>query len=61
MKCNYRYTSMVYVTECPKCGHLYVKWLNFNKCMKKLEETKKITDVNDSVNVSKKLNSLEEG
>ena len=31
LKCKHEYTGPTGPTECPKCGHLYVKWLNYNK------------------------------
>lgn len=29
--CGYRYENSCYNTQCPKCGHLYVKWINYEK------------------------------
>lgn len=31
LKCNHRYEHPVRQTECPKCRHLYVKWLNYDE------------------------------
>ena len=29
MKCNYRWETLVNHPSCPKCNHLYLKWLNY--------------------------------
>jgi rubrerythrin len=34
LKCGYKYLSEPGPTQCPKCGHLYVKWLNFEEMHK---------------------------
>ncbi len=31
LKCSHEYEHPVRPTECPVCGHLYVKWLNYNE------------------------------
>ncbi len=31
LKCGLEYQHPVMPTECPKCGHLYVKWLNYKE------------------------------
>lgn len=31
LKCNYFYEDRPRPTQCPKCGHLYVKWLNYDE------------------------------
>lgn len=31
LKCNYEYSHPPRPTECPICGHLYVKWLNYEE------------------------------
>ena len=31
LKCNHEYSHPVRTTKCPKCGHLYVKWLNYDE------------------------------
>ena len=37
LKCNYRWKSEPGPTQCPICGHLYIKWLNFESMMKQWE------------------------
>ncbi len=34
LKCNHRYKDKPGPTQCPKCGHLYVKWLNYGELKK---------------------------
>jgi rubrerythrin len=31
LKCQHEYSHPPRPTECPKCGHLYVKWLNYEE------------------------------
>ena len=31
LKCEFEYEHPVHTTQCPKCGHLYVKWLNYDE------------------------------
>ena len=31
MKCGFEYKHPVRQTQCPKCKHLYVKWLNYDE------------------------------
>jgi len=31
LKCDHKYEHPVRPTECPKCGYLYVEWLNYDK------------------------------
>jgi DNA-directed RNA polymerase subunit RPC12/RpoP len=31
LKCGYEWTTTPKLVECPKCGHLYVKWVDYNK------------------------------
>lgn len=28
-KCGYKFTGKPGPVSCPKCGHLYIKWLNY--------------------------------
>ena len=35
LKCGHEYAHKPRPTECPKCGHLYVKWLNYAEMNKK--------------------------
>jgi len=35
MNCGYRYESQPCPTQCPKCNHLYVKWMNYKEMRKK--------------------------
>lgn len=35
-KCKFKYEHKPYPTQCPKCGHLYVKWLNYEEMNKKI-------------------------
>ena len=32
--CNYEYEGEPGPTECPKCDHLYVKWVNYEEWRK---------------------------
>ena len=29
IKCNYEYTAAPGPTQCPRCGHNYIKWVNY--------------------------------
>lgn len=31
LKCHQYYTHFIRQTECPRCGHLWVKWLNYEE------------------------------
>lgn len=31
--CSARWTSKQYKNTCPKCGNLYVEWLNSEECL----------------------------
>lgn len=31
LKCSYIWESNPCPTQCPKCNHLYVKWVNYEK------------------------------
>lgn len=31
LRCDYTWTQSPDSTECPMCGHLYVKWFNFEE------------------------------
>jgi len=31
LSCGYKWDSKPGPTQCPKCGHLYVKWLNYKE------------------------------
>ena len=31
LKCGYRWVSEPDTPVCPKCGHVYVKWLNYEE------------------------------
>lgn len=31
LKCGYKYLSKPGPTKCPKCNHLYVKWINYEE------------------------------
>jgi len=31
LKCNHKYRDELGPTRCPKCGHLYIEWLNYEK------------------------------
>ena len=35
LKCGYRWVSEPDTPVCPKCGHVYVKWLNYEEMRKK--------------------------
>ena len=35
LKCDYEYKDKPGPTQCPKCGHLYAKWLNYEDLAKK--------------------------
>ena len=35
LKCKYEYQELSGPTQCPKCNHLYIKWLNFEEMKKK--------------------------
>ena len=39
-KCHHEYTGNTGATMCPKCGCLYVEWVNYNSWYSK-SETKK--------------------
>ena len=39
LKCNYCYEDIP--TQCPKCYHLYVKWVNYEEMKTKLGWSKK--------------------
>jgi len=34
LKCGYEYEIEPEMTQCPKCRHLYVKWLNYEEMHK---------------------------
>ena len=34
-KCDYEYNGKPGPTQCPRCSHLYVKWINFEELRKK--------------------------
>jgi hypothetical protein len=31
LKCSHRYSHKPRPTDCPICGHVYVKWLNYDE------------------------------
>ena len=35
LKCGHRWEAVHGPQDCPKCGHLYVKWLNYDEMRKK--------------------------
>ena len=35
LQCHYRWEGIHGPTQCPKCGHLYVKWLNYEEMKKR--------------------------
>ncbi len=37
MKCNFEWKGPTGPTQCPICGHLYVKWTNFEEMRKMWE------------------------
>ncbi len=37
LSCNCKWEDKPGPTECPKCSHLYVKWLNYEKMKKELK------------------------
>jgi len=39
LKCDYKWKDMTGPTQCPKCGHLYVKWVNYEQLAKKWRNT----------------------
>lgn len=51
-KCKYEYKHLPQVTQCPRCGHLWVKWTNYDEMfgdrileleyLEKLNEIKKL-------------------
>ncbi len=41
LKCGYQYKSPPGPTQCPKCNHLYIKWLNFEDMRKQWNANKK--------------------
>ena len=34
LKCGYKWEEVHRPTQCPKCDHLYVKWLNYEEMRK---------------------------
>jgi hypothetical protein len=44
LKCHYKYEDRPRQTQCPKCKHLYVKWVNYQewRTYTDLEEEKKL-------------------
>lgn len=34
LKCGYEWEQLPAPTQCPKCNHLYVKWLNYEQLRK---------------------------
>ena len=43
-KCHHEYTGNTGATMCPKCGCLYVEWVNYNSWYSK-SETKKYCEM----------------
>ena len=41
LRCSYRWESIPGPTQCPICGHLYVKWINYEEMRKKWNEERK--------------------
>lgn len=41
LKCGYEWDSNPGPTQCPKCGHLYVKWVNYEEMRKMWDEREK--------------------
>ena len=35
LKCGFKYDDIPGPTQCKKCGHLYVKWLNYEELYQK--------------------------
>lgn len=31
LKCGFEWSEPAGPTQCPKCGHLYVRWLNYER------------------------------
>lgn len=44
LKCDFEWMSYKAVTECPKCDHKYVKWLNYSDFSNVYQEWKDIDD-----------------
>ena len=38
LKCNFYWESEPGPTDCPMCGHKYVKWLNYEEMREKWNE-----------------------
>ena len=48
LKCFYLWQSRPGPTECPACGHVYVKWLNYEEMRKEWDHNERITENNQS-------------
>lgn len=42
LKCGFEWDSKVGPTQCPKCYHLYVKWVNYEEMRKVWDDREKI-------------------
>lgn len=40
LSCGYKWESEPGPTTCPKCGHFYVKWVNYEEWAKSNESNK---------------------
>jgi len=38
LKCNHKYQNSPGPTQCPKCSHLFVKWINYEELRKQWDE-----------------------
>jgi len=46
LKCLYSWTSNPGPTQCPACGHDYVKWLNYEEMRKEWDKNEQGTGSN---------------
>lgn len=46
LKCNHEFNDKPGLVECPKCGYLYIKWLNYEELFGKNGEIRKISKKN---------------
>jgi DNA-directed RNA polymerase subunit RPC12/RpoP len=40
LKCYFDWKQKLEPTQCPKCGHLYVKWRNYTSFIVNIDEVK---------------------
>lgn len=45
LKCKYEWVDFPGPTQCPNCGYLYVKWINYNELRKIWNKDKKNYDL----------------